>query len=423
MATSPAPLQSVLVSRTLGIQFANAAPDGMRWIHERQFFNLQVQRLTDASESVEAAVEKGVEKTLASIRNAALTCAAMGLSMNPMAQLVYFIPRRERTYNSELDSSKAEYYGKVPWIITATPSYRGLAWMCTHYAGADDVAAEVVFKADKFTLRGPFHLPDHEPTTDLDERNHAKAIGVYCGIRWPGGRERSEYMDRTMIERIRSMSDRPDSIMWNPNKLWTEGWKKAVVRRAAKLGIQGNPRIDAAEAAMLASDGKLIDGETVELSRDATGIDEQPKRSRRGMDKIREGLEGAETRAETIAEAVREEETAINAQATRSADPVPEGSQEGDRSGAQGAPTPQTDHGGDPKGTIVEDDWFIDPTSKHPPSSIEWWGDQIRACKKRSELERVRLQAVDSKVDTGPDAAIFVELYKKQSRAIREGKV
>lgn len=210
------PSPSALVSRQLATKFHHAAPELMTWAQERQFFQLQVQRCTDSNKSVQAGVANNVERTIESLRDAALTCAAMGLSMNPIAQLVYFIPRRERTFNEDLDKSKAEYEAKVPWIITATPSYRGLAFICTRYAGADDVAAEIVFKADKFELRGPLEIPLHRPTLDNEQRKYELAIGVYCAIRWPGGRGRCEYIDAPTVERIRLLSDRQFSLMWDP---------------------------------------------------------------------------------------------------------------------------------------------------------------------------------------------------------------
>lgn len=409
---------SAIVSRQLSTQYGRAAPDLLTWAQERQFFQIQIGNCTKANKSVEAAVAHGVERTIESIRDAALTCAAMGLSMNPIAQLVYFIPRRERTFNEELDDSRAEYESKVPWIIYPSPSYRGLAFICTRYAGADDVAAEVVFKADTFIPHGPFRIPDHTPTTDNGLRKHEHAIGVYAGFRWPGGRERSEYLDANMVAIIRSKSDRPNSMMWDPKQLWTEGWKKAAVRRGAKLAIQGNPRLDAAESNMRANEGTIIEGEAREVPR-GTPPEEGPKsRPGRGMDGLGSKLDTAEVKRDLAEEGARTADAAVGqgpvAQSVEQSEKpsTPVGSPGGEVGEAAGST---------PAGASDEKSpgWSIDPHSKNPPGSIEWWGDQLTACKNRQQLKVVQTQALEAGVDKGVDAEAFVSLFRKASQRLR----
>jgi recombinational DNA repair protein RecT len=372
MATSP----SAIVSRQLSTQYGRAAPELLLWAQERQFFQIQIANCTKANKSVEAAVAHNVERTIESLRDAALTCASMGLSMNPIAQLVYFIPRRERTFNEDIDKSRAEYEQNVPWIIYPSPSYRGLAFICTRYAGADDVAAEVVFKDDVFRPRGPFAIPEHHPTTDNALRKWENAIGVYAGFRWPGGRERSEYLDANMIAIIRAKSDRPGSMMWDPKQLWTEGWKKAAVRRGAKLAIQGNPRLDAAESNMRAHEGMTFEGEAREVPRGTSPTDPPPAKPRRGMSGLGESINASETK----------QEAAQDAEAAAAA--------------AEAAAAPQAPQ--EPR-----------------KGSIEWWLAKITATTSRHELSILRDEAIAAGVDTGPDAAAFAEQYTKQSRALR----
>lgn len=398
---------SAIVSRQLGTQFARAAPDLLMWSQERQFFQVQVARVTDANASVQAAVANNVERTIESLRDAALQCASMGLSMNPIAQLVYFIPRRERTFNPELDKNEADYKAKVPWIIYPSPSYRGLAFICTRYAGADDVAAEVVFKADVFKPRGPFALPHHEPTTDNALRTWEQAIGVYAGFRWPGGRERSEYLDANMIAIIREKSDRPNAMMWNPKSLWTEGWKKAAVRRGAKLAIQGNPRYDAAESTMREHEGILIDPERgPDVPR---GTPQEPRKTTarpRGMGGLRDGLSGAQAAQSVAAEA---EDAAQSAE--------------------QGAVAQSVEQPEKPNPPVVDPGGEVRTAAGSSPAgasprvnSIAWWNKKIEAAATRHDLSVLREEAIAAGVDTGPDAAEFANNYTKRSREIRRAQ-
>lgn len=414
MATSP----SAIVSRQLGTRFAHAAPDMLTWAQERQFFQIQIANCTKNNKSVEAAVAHNVERTIESIRDAALACAAMGLSMNPIAQLVYFIPRRERTFNEDIDESRADYEKNVPWIIYPSPSYRGLAFICTRYAGADDVAAEVVFKADVFEPRGPFAIPVHRPTTDNTLRKWENAIGVYAGFRWPGGRERSEYLDANMVAIIRSKSDRPGSMMWDPRQLWTEGWKKAAVRRGAKLAIQGNPRLDAAELNMRTHEGVVVDGEAREVPR-GTSPNEPPPKPRKGMSGLAESIKTSQTKQEAAQDAEAAGRAAEAAAAAQG--PVAQSVEQPEKpSTPAGSPGGEvgTVAGSSPAGASEQSsDWFA--PSRHPSGSIEWWGDQLAVVNTRRELELVRVQAIDAGVDKGDDAQAFTDLYKKASQRIR----
>lgn len=406
--------QSAILSKQLGTTFARAAPQEIKWAREREFFNMQVLEISKNNDSVQQHIAHNNERTLESLRSAAVQCASMGLSMNPIAALVYFIPRRERKRDAVAypeDKSEADYKARVPWIITATPSYRGLAYIATHYAGADDVAAEIVYKAEvdekRIELRGPLMLPLHRQTMELEQRTYALAVGVYCAIRWPGARARCEYVDRHQVLRIRERSDRPGSLMWNENALWTEGWKKAATRRACKLGIQGNPRMDAAETVMRETEGIIIDGEAAEVPRGtpANGADpaegDAPEASKRaaakGMAGLRTKLDTAQTAQRAAQEDVEAERAAIKPQETRKPDPPVDQRAGGD---LFGAPTASS-------------------ASRHPEGSIEWWGDLILACRSWTELDTLKAQALAKHVDRGEDADTFRNLWSTRRRALR----
>jgi recombinational DNA repair protein RecT len=303
----------------------------------------------------------------------------MGLTMNPAAALVYFIPRRARKRDSttyEADKSEADYKRNVPWIVTATPSYRGLAYICTHYAGVGDIASEVVFEADEFVYRGPMEKPDHIPTLVAAKRDEKLAIGAYAVLRLRSGDYRAEFVDAATIQRARGMSDNPGGLMWT--KFWTEGWRKVVVRRACKLAMQGaeisvgaSGRLGAAEEAMTAADGVTVNegGEVVE--RDV------PRGTRpRGMAGLKEKVTAATERA-------------ASASTETELDPAPRA--------LLALPAP----------------------SKHPEGSIEWFLDQVKGADNRERLDAVKAAALAVGLDRAEDAPIFREHFAARSRELK----
>ena len=147
----------------LSSTYRHAAGGVLQWKQEKAFFEAQIKK----NWRIARAVNNRVPATIESLKLAVRECAAMGLSMSPNAQLVYFIPRKARKMKP--GESKQDYE-TVPIIVTATPSYRGLAYSAMNYAGAEQIAAEVVFAADRFEYRGPIKQPEHLPTLDNTQR-------------------------------------------------------------------------------------------------------------------------------------------------------------------------------------------------------------------------------------------------------------
>lgn len=188
---------------------------------------------------------KGLKEcTPTSIYSAVLQAASMGLTLNPVKGHCYLIPRAVKK-------------GSQTKIAYASPSYKGLIHLAVTGGLVRFLRAEVVFEADKFEYRGPVDKPVHIPTIKPGERVEAKAIGVYAVAKTVDGDWLAEYVDRATVQRIRQMSDFPGGTMWHPDKLWTEGWKKAAIRRMAKTvpELAGTPQIEAAAAVMDAFEG------------------------------------------------------------------------------------------------------------------------------------------------------------------------
>lgn len=189
-----------------------------------------------------------------SLARAVSNAGAMGLSLNPVLGHCYLITRRERKRKD--GESWADYERDVGSLAYAVPSYMGMADLAVKSERIMQVVAEVVFDADQFRYHGPLHAPTHEAVHRAADREYAKAVGVYAVARLreratfaPDGVFQCVYLDRVMIERIRAMSETPNSRMWDPAQVWTEGWKKAAVRRLWKLLPKSPAMLEAMRAA------------------------------------------------------------------------------------------------------------------------------------------------------------------------------
>lgn len=408
------------LARSVGSQFSKIAPEGLDWQSEREFFYAQLRR----DRNVRKAIEQGNETTIESAKVAARECAAMGLSMSPVQQLVYLIPRRMRKqYERE---SKAEYDANVPFVVNAHPSYRGLAYIATHHAGAEAFGAEVVYRADTFRYFGPFRMPEHEPTLDPKERVEERAIGVYAVVLFGSGVVRAEYIDSATIAKIRAKSEFPRALMWTT--FFTEGWRKAAIRRLSKTAMNAAPRMTEALGALDRHEGIVLEGEhNVPRGTEADGVEPEfenappPPDNSRGMAGVKSALTRAQERsrradaAEADAEdhgepeAVRDD---LSASHEPEPDPPPDPARDAgdvyaEASGARRAPT-------------AEDYLGTPAASKNPPGSIEWWADQIVAAETIDRLDAIRAAALAAKVDQSEDADAFRSIYSKRSRALRE---
>lgn len=401
-----APLQTL--NRSIAPAYRSAAPDFLHWQQEKEFFRIQIAR----DWKIAKAIADGRVETIESAKQAARECAAMGLTMNPAAKLVYFIPRRARKkWDRETDK---EYDERVPWLLTATPSYMGLAFIGTRYGGAELFAAEIVYQVEldgakkpddghspRFILNGPIHEPMHRPTLDNRERIEAKAAGAYAVVVMKSGRVRCEYIDAPTIQKIRSLSEVPNSLMWT--KLWTEGWKKAAIRRIAKL-------INTTEPRMLAAIDTLDRNEGIVLEHDDGGGDSftgntPPDDSSNGSQATDAPPAAGRTRRSAGLSA------ALNGARRRY-----------DEAELAGDPEPDYAPGTAPAAEASADpDAFVPVDSRHPDGSIEWFGDQLAAATTRDRLEEIKLEALHRRIDTGPDADSFREMFARRAREIRNG--
>lgn len=345
------------LNRAVSSTYRHAAGGVLVWPQERPFFDAQIKK----NWRIAKAVNNGVTATIESLRLAALECAAMGLSMSIGAQLVYFIPRKARKIQP--GESKADYES-VPILVTATPSYRGLAYIAMNYAGAQQIAAEVVYEADFFRYLGPIKEPEHVPTLDNTRRHEQAAIGVYAIVRMQDGTFRCEYVDAPTVQKIRQLSDFPNGMMWT--KLWTEGWRKVPIRRICKTVMVTEPRMAAAVEAMNTVEG--------------IGFDEIPTTEAEARERLSTGVTG-------LGEAMKQK--AIEHDEPTDAEPT-------------------------------EAITLQNPAeSKHPPGTIEWWCDQIHGAEDLSRMDDIKVAAITDGVDRSDDADAFRQAYMNRCKELR----
>ena len=359
------------LNQALSSTYRHAAGGVLEWKQEKAFFEAQIKR----NPKISRAVNNREPATIESLKLAVRECAAMGLSMSPNAQLVYFIPRKTR--KRKQGESDADYF-RVPIIVTATPSYRGLAYSAMNYAGAAHVAAEVVFQAEldgtktgdpnvpHFIYNGPIREPKHRPTLDSKQRNENDAVGVYCVVKMQDSTFRCEYVDAPTVLKIRQLSDLPNSLMWT--KLWTEGWRKVPIRRICKTVMVTSSRLAVAIESLNRVEG--------------IGFDETPA----ALSDDRDASRGVAGLADAMNHRAIEHEDL---------------SQEHE-----------------PKDAIT----LQHPTeSKHPPGTIEWWLNQIGAADSLQRLDDIKVAALTDGVDQSEDADAFRQQYSTRFKAIKDG--
>jgi len=229
------------------------AKDTLKWAVEKQ----HLTNLLTGNKSLRDCIP-------GSVKEAILNAGAMGLSFNPARAECYLIPRRMWRGNPQ--SKIAERRVDGPLVCYASPSYVGLIQLAVKTGFALIIRAQVVFQGDAFRYFGPLKEPKYEMCLGGEAKTWETAIGVYADCKLKDGSHAAEWMDKATIERIRSMSDNPKSIMWNPDKLWTEGWRKAVIRRMFKtIPVDMGPELSLAANLMNQAEGITIEGEAVHV--------------------------------------------------------------------------------------------------------------------------------------------------------------
>jgi len=221
--------------KKVGQRYRGLAPDGMKWVREKEFALTLLSR-----------TKKLQQATPESFGGAILEAASMGLTLNPAVQHCYIIPRGQ-TRGSDVQ------------IAYASPSYRGLVQLAIDGGMVEWAKAEVIFDGDHYVDNGPVEIPTHRPMLGRGaKRGEQNAWGVYCVAKLSNGDCLREFMDRDQIMAVRNKSEFPKSALWTV--YWTEGWKKAVIRRAQKTWPRRSSRFNQAIEVLNTHEGNIFDG-------------------------------------------------------------------------------------------------------------------------------------------------------------------
>ncbi len=224
--------------RAAANRYRYVAIGDLKWSRERVF----VQGLIAKSPKLKHAIPE-------TVCDAILHAGSIGLTFNPAKQLCYLIPRGIKR-------------GSDVQIAYASPSYRGLIALAVGGQMIQWAKAEIVFDADHFEDLGPLAAPEHRPASGRNvKRTEKDAFAVYCVAKLHDGTIFREIMDRDQVYKVRFMSEQPGSLMWDPEKFWHEGWKKAVLRRASKTWPATSEAFDIAIDNLNRNEGIIIEGE------------------------------------------------------------------------------------------------------------------------------------------------------------------
>lgn len=187
----------------------------------------------------------------ASLRNAIINVAAIGITLNPASQYAALVPRD----------------GAVCLDIM----YRGFIKVATDAGSIRWVQADLVHEADEFTYSGKVGAPVHKAKVFTDR---GPVVGVYCVARTVDGDILTEVMS---VDEINAIRDKSDYFKKKKAGPWADQWgemaKKTIIKRARKTWPETNAR--AAERLQAATEiANVTDGYDVQAveHKQGTGI-------------------------------------------------------------------------------------------------------------------------------------------------------
>lgn len=174
--------------------------DVIQWKKESQF---AIQALGNNKFLSDIAI-----KNQASLQNAIINVAAIGISLNPALKHAYLVPRD----------------GKVCLDV----SYMGLLSLAMSSGAIEWGQAKLVYQNDEYENIGIDKAPIHKQQTFGDK---GAVVGVYCTVKTSSGDYLTEEMDIDALNKVKSTSKAANG----PWKTWPEEMmRKTVVKRASK---------------------------------------------------------------------------------------------------------------------------------------------------------------------------------------------
>lgn len=183
--------------------------DAIVWAKESQF---AMQALQNSKFLNEAAW-----KNQASLKNAIINVASIGISLNPALKHAYLVPR-------SIEKGK-------PAAICLDISYMGLMHLAQQTGSILWGQAKIVYSGDKYENTGIDSAPSHKSNPFKPNKDRGEVIGAYCTVKTSDGSYLTEEMNIDELNKIKGASKAANG----PWKTWPEEMmRKSVVKRASK---------------------------------------------------------------------------------------------------------------------------------------------------------------------------------------------
>lgn len=148
----------------------------------------------------------------ASMQNAIINIAAIGISLNPALKHAYLVPRK---------------IGKN-LAVCLDISYQGLMHIAMESGAIEWGQAKLVYANDTYTNNGIDKAPTHQQDTFGAK---GEIVGAYCTVKTKSGDYLTEEMDMAAIRKVQDTS-KAKAGPWS--NWWEEMARKTVVKRAYK---------------------------------------------------------------------------------------------------------------------------------------------------------------------------------------------
>ena len=193
--------------------------DEIVWAKESQFA-MQALQSNDF-------LNKTAWSNKASLQNAIINVASIGISLNPANKHAYLVPRD----------------GGVSLDI----SYMGLMHLAQQTGAILWGQAKIVYSNDQYENQGIDQAPSHKYNTFASNEERGTIVGVYCTVKTPDGSYLTEEMNMDDINKVKQSSKAFTSGKKCPWTQWADEMiRKTVVKRASKYWPKAGSRLQTA---------------------------------------------------------------------------------------------------------------------------------------------------------------------------------
>ena len=294
MSNSPAIVQH---------QVALQAAEFQQELTTSNHFKMNVAReVTFALQALEASPYLA-SATPESIKKAVLNVALTGLTLNPVLNQAYLVPRRKD--------------GKL--VAVLDPSYQGLITKIIDSGVASKVVAQVVHENDQFDFDESTDsmLAPHKKWYILGKQESGAEIGAYAGIQHPNGTWQYKFLPIHRVNQIMEMSESYKAYRKDNTKgsIWVTHREEMVKKTAVKYLWKYLPKSDRLEYIGRAIEESNFAHEMTETVHTETGAtvktSSNPSITANALSKVRKPVSRVERKASAeVIEVEAQEENA-----------------------------------------------------------------------------------------------------------------